>query len=138
IAASEAEIDAIVNNTEAPSFTNVIEAMAYAGEALDNLSNIFFNLNSAETNDDIQKIAQDVAPLLSEHASKIAQNTALFEKIKAVYDKKAQYNLNDEQEMLLNETYKGFVRSGALLDDAQKKQLEQISKELSLKSLQFG
>ncbi len=79
---SEAEIDAIVNNTEAPTFENVIEALAYSGEQLDIVSNIFFNLNSAETSDEIQQIAQEVSPILTEYSSKISQNEALFSKIK--------------------------------------------------------
>lgn len=138
IASAEAEIAAIVDDPAEPDFENVIAAMAFSGEGLNNLSHIFFNINSAETNDEIQKIAQEVSPLLSAHSSKIAQNTALFKKIKAVYDKKAQYKLNQEQEMLLNETYKGFVRSGALLSEEDKKKLEAINRELSLRSLQFG
>lgn len=135
---SEGEINAIVNNTEAPNFENVIEALAYSGEQLDVVSNIFFNLNSAETSDEIQQIAQEVSPILTEYSSKISQNEALFNKIKKVYDEKEQYPLNEEQEMLLNETYKGFVRSGALLNEEDKKKLKKINMDLSLKSLQFG
>lgn len=135
---SEEEVDAIVNNTEAPTFENVIEALAYSGEQLDVVSNIFFNLNSAETSDELQHIAQEVSPILTEYSSKISQNEALFNKIKKVYDEKAKYNLNGEQEMLLNETYKGFVRSGALLNEEEKEKLKKISMDLSLKSLQFG
>lgn len=135
---SEKEIDKIVGNSEEPTFKNVIEALAFSGEKLEVVSGIFFNLNSAETNDEIQKIAQEVSPILTEFSAKISQNAALFEKIKAVYDQKEKYDLNDEQEMLLNETYKGFVRSGALLDDADKERFKNISVELSTKSLQFG
>lgn len=135
---SEDEINAIVSNTEAPTFGNVIEALAYSGEKLDVLSNIFFNLNSAETNDELQQIAQDVSPILTEYSSKISQNEALFNKIKKVYDEKQKYNLNEEQQMLLEETYKGFVRSGALLNDENKEKLKKINMDLSLKSLQFG
>lgn len=135
---SEKEIDEIVNNKEEPSFENVIEALAFSGEKLEVVSGIFFNLNSAETNDEIQKIAQEVSPILTEFSAKISQNAALFQKIKTVYDQKEKYDLNDEQEMLLNETYKGFVRSGALLNDADKERFKNISVELSTKSLQFG
>lgn len=135
---SENEIDEIANNPEAPTFENTIEAMAFSGEQLDRVSSIFFNLNSAETNDEIQKIAQDVSPLLTEFSSKISQNEKLFGRIKAVYDEKDKLELNDEQEMLLNETYKGFVRSGALLSEEDKKKLEKINMDLSIKSLQFG
>ncbi|MGZ5284068.1 MAG: M3 family metallopeptidase [Kaistella sp.] len=135
---SEKEIDDIAANSEEPTFENVIEALAFSGEKLDVVSGIFFNLNSAETNDEIQKIAQEVSPLLTEFSAKISQNEKLFEKIKKVYDEHAKYNLNDEQRMLLNETYKGFVRSGALLNDADKEKFKNISIELSKKSLQFG
>ncbi|AZA86735.1 M3 family peptidase [Chryseobacterium shandongense] len=135
---SEEEIDTIVNNSEEPTFENVIEALAYSGEQLDAVSNIFFNLNSAETNDELQRIAQEVSPILTEYSSKISQNEALFNKIKKVYDEKEKYNLNEEQQMLLNETYKGFVRSGALLNEEDKEKLKKISMDLSVKSLQFG
>ncbi|ROI02603.1 M3 family peptidase [Chryseobacterium sp. G0240] len=135
---SEEEINAIVNNPEAPTFQNVIEALAYSGEQLDVVSNIFFNLNSAETSDEIQQIAQEVSPILTEYSSKISQNEALFNKIKKVYDEKEKYNLNEEQKMLLDETYKSFVRSGALLNEEDKEKLKKISMDLSLKSLQFG
>jgi peptidyl-dipeptidase Dcp len=135
---SEAEINAIVNNSEEPTFTNTIEALAFSGEQLDRASNIFFNLNSAETSDELQKIAQEVSPILTEYSSKISQNEALFNRIKKVYDQKEKYSLNEEQQMLLDETYKGFVRSGALLNEEDKEKLKKISMDLSLKSLQFG
>ncbi len=135
---SEKEIDDIVQNKEEPTFENVIEALAFSGEKLEVVSGIFFNLNSAETNDEIQKIAQEVSPLLTEFSAKISQNLALFEKIKKVFDEKEKYNLKEEQQMLLNETYKGFVRSGALLNDFDKEKFKNISIELSKKSLQFG
>ncbi|KQS93253.1 M3 family metallopeptidase [Chryseobacterium sp. Leaf394] len=135
---SEAEIDAIVNNSEEPTFENTIEALAFSGEQLDRASNIFFNLNSAETSDELQKIAQEVSPVLTEYSSKISQNEALFDRIKKVYDQKEKYSLNEEQQMLLDETYKGFVRSGALLNEEDKEKLKKISMDLSLKSLQFG
>lgn len=135
---SEAEINTIVNNSEEPTFENTIEALAFSGEQLDRASNIFFNLNSAETSDELQKIAQEVSPILTEYSSKISQNEALFNRIKKVYDKKEKYSLNEEQQMLLDETYKGFVRSGALLNEEDKEKLKKISMDLSLKSLQFG
>ena len=135
---SEEEINAIVNNEEKPTFENVIEALAYSGEQLDAVSSIFFNLNSAETSDELQQIAQEISPILTEYSSKISQNEALFNKIKKVFDEKDTYNLNEEQQMLLNETYKGFVRSGALLNEDDKEKLKKINMDLSLKSLQFG
>ena len=135
---SEAEINEIAQNAALPTFENTIEALAYSGEKLDVVSNIFFNLNSAETNDEMQKIAQEVSPLLTEFSSKISQNKKLFERIKTVFDEKENYDLNEEQQTLLKETYKGFVRSGALLSDEDKKKLEKINMDLSVKSLQFG
>lgn len=138
IAVSKKEIQDITENQETPTFANTIEALAYSGEKLDTVSGIFFNLNSAETNDEIQKIAQEASPLLTEFSSKISQNEKLFERIKKVYDEKEKYDLNDEQQMLLKETYKGFVRSGALLNAEDKKKLEKINMDLSVKSLQFG
>ncbi len=135
---SEQEISTITENPAEPTFANTIEAMAFSGEQLDRVSSIFFNLNSAETNDEIQKIAQEVSPLLTEFLSKISQNEKLFKRIKNVYDQKDKLSLNEEQQTLLTETYKGFVRSGALLNDEDKKKLEKISMDLSVKSLQFG
>lgn len=135
---SEEEIDALVASSEEPTFANVIEVLAYSGEQLDVVSNIFFNLNSAETSDELQQLAQEVSPILTEYSSKISQNEALFNKIKKVYDEKEKYDLNEEQEMLLEETYKGFVRNGALLNEEDKEKLKKISMNLSLKSLQFG
>ncbi|MBF6610311.1 MAG: M3 family metallopeptidase [Chryseobacterium sp.] len=138
IAQAEQEINEITENPESPTFENTIEALAYSGEKLEVVSSTFFNINSAETNDEIQNIAQKVSPMLTEFSSKISQNEALFERIKTVFDQKNQYALNPEQQMLLNETYKGFVRSGALLNDTDKKKLEKLNMELAVKSLQFG
>ena len=138
IAQSEKEIDAIANNPAEATFENTIEALAYSGEQLDRVSSIFFNLNSAETNDEIQKIAQEVSPILTEFSSKISQNEKLFQRIKKVFDEKENLDLNEEQKNLLNETYKGFVRNGALLNEEDKKKLEKIDIDLSVKSLNFG
>ena len=138
IAQSEKEIDAIANNPTEATFENTIEALAYSGEQLDRVSSIFFNLNSAETNDEIQKIAQEVSPILTEFSSKISQNEKLFQRIKKVFDEKENLDLNEEQKTLLNETYKGFVRNGALLNKEDKKKLEKIDVDLSVKSLNFG
>ncbi|MFC6268430.1 M3 family metallopeptidase [Frigoriflavimonas asaccharolytica] len=135
---SEKEIEKIAQNIEEPIFENTIEALAFSGEKLDIVSHLFFNLNSAETNDELQKIAQEISPLLSAFSSKISQNEKLFLRIKNVFDGKTQLNLTEEQQTLLNETYKGFVRSGALLNNEDKKTLEEIDANLSLKSLQFG
>jgi len=135
---SEAEIDEIANHSSAPTFENTIEALEYSGQDLDRVSNIFFNLNSAETNDELQAIAQEVSPLLTEFSAKVSQNEKLFERIKKVFEDKDKYDLNEEQKTLLEETYKGFVRSGALLNEKDKEELKEIHKELSIKSLQFG
>src|SRR5215217_6449125 len=97
IALAKAEIDAIVNNPEAPTFENTIQAMDYSGAILDRISSIFFNLNSAETSDEMQKIAQQVSPLLSEFGNDITLNADLFARVKAVYGQKDKLNLNTEQ-----------------------------------------
>ena len=138
IALAKAEIDAIVNNPEAPTFENTVVAMDYAGDTLDRLSSIFFNLNSAETNDEMQKIAQEVSPLLSEFGNDITLNAALFAKIKTVYDQKESLNLNPEQTTLLDKKYKSFSRNGANSPEDKKDKLREIDKELSKLSLQFG
>ncbi|MFC5684341.1 M3 family metallopeptidase [Flavobacterium sp. MAHUQ-51] len=138
IALAKAEIEAIVNNPEAPTFENTIEAMDYSGEVLDRLSSIFFNLNSAETNEEMQKIAQEVSPLLSEFSNDITLNPELFARIKSVYEQKENLNLTPEQSTLLDKKYKSFSRNGANLAEEQKNQLREIDKELSKLSLQFG
>lgn len=138
IALAKAEIDAIVNNPDAPTFENTIVAMDFSGDVLDRLSSIFFNLNSAETNDEMQKIAQEVSPLLSEFGNDIRLNADLFARVKAVYDQKESLNLNPEQTTLLDKKYKSFSRNGANLPEDKKNQLREIDKELSKLSLQFG
>lgn len=138
IALAKAEIDAIVNNPDAPTFENTIVAMDYSGDILDRLSSIFFNLNSAETNDEMQKIAQEVSPWLSEFGNDIRLNAELFARVKAVYDQKESLNLNPEQTTLLDKKYKSFSRNGANLPEEKKNQLREIDKELSKLSLQFG
>ena len=138
IALAKAEIDAIVNNPEAPTFENTVVAMDFAGDTLDRLSSIFFNLNSAETNDEMQKIAQEVSPLLSEFGNDITLNAALFAKIKTVYEQKESLDLTPEQTTLLDKKYKSFSRNGANLPEDKKDQLREIDKELSMLSLQFG
>ena len=131
------EIDEIVKNTSVPTFKNTIEALEFSGQELDRISSIFFNLNSAETNDDIQKIAQEVSPLLSEFGNDITLNEELFKRIKKVYDSKPN-NLTGEQKTLLDKRYKSFSRNGANLPDDKKDQLRAIDKELSQLKLKFG
>ncbi len=135
---AKTEIDVIVNNTELPSFSNTIEALDFSGHELDRISSIFFNLNSAETNDTIQKIAQDVSPLLSEFSNDIRLNEDLFKRVKAVYDTKDDLDLTTEQKTLLDKKYKSFSRNGANLSEDKKKKLREIDKELSKLKLKFG
>lgn len=132
------EIDAIVNNTAAPTFENTTVALDFTGEKLNRITSIFFNLNSAETNDAIQKIAQEVSPWLSEFRNDITLNEALFDRVKAVFDDKENLDLTPEQQMLLEKQYKGFARNGANLDDEKKSKLREIDAKLSKLSLQFG
>ncbi|MDC6385961.1 M3 family peptidase [Flagellimonas taeanensis] len=132
------EIDDIVENPDAPTFQNTLEALDFAGQQLDRISSVFFNLNSAETNEDIQKIAQEISPLLSEFSNDITLNQGLFERIKAVYDQKDTLKLTAEQETLLEKKYKSFSRNGANLNDSDKKRLREIDAELSKLKLKFG
>ncbi|MDD2675001.1 MAG: M3 family metallopeptidase [Flavobacterium sp.] len=135
---AKAEIDAIVRNPLKPTFENTIEALAFSGDVLDRISSIFFNLNSAETNDEIQKIAQEVSPLLSEFGNDVRLNPDLFARVKTVYEQRDKLNLNPEQNTLLDKKYKSFSRNGANLHEDKKNQLREIDKELSKLSLQFG
>lgn len=135
---TKAEIDLITENTEAPTFENTIEALEFSGEQLDRITSIFFNLNSAETNEEIQKTAQEVSPLLSEFGNDIRLNTALFERVKIVYENKDSLSLTTEQATLLDKKYKSFSRNGANLPEDKKKELRQLDMELSKLSLSFG
>ena len=132
------EIDDIVNNAETPSFENTIEALDFSGEQLDRISSIFFNLNSAETNEEIQKIAQEVSPLLSEFSNDITLNEDLFKRVKAVFNSKNELKLTTEQTTLLDKKYKGFSRNGANLSEDKKDKLREIDKKLSQLKLKFG
>ena len=138
IKAAKAEIDAIINNPETPTFKNTIEALDFSGNALDRLSSIFFNLNSAETSDEMQKIAQEVSPILTEFGNDITLNEDLFKRVKAIHDAKESLNLTAEQQTLLDKKYKGFVRNGALLNEEQKIKLREIDTQLSKLKLTFG
>ena len=135
---ARSEIDTIAKNTEAPTFKNTIEALDYSGEQLDRISSIFFNLNSAETNETIQKIAQEVSPLLSEFSNDITLNEDLFGRVKAVYDSKEDLDLSTEQDTLLDKKYKSFSRNGANLPEGKKLKLREIDKALSKLKLKFG
>lgn len=138
IAQARAEIDTLVNNPEAPTFENTIEALDYSGQALERLSSLFFNLNSAETSDTMQKIAQEVSPKLTAFGNDIALNETLFRRVKAVYDQHESLSLSPEQLMLLEKKYKGFSRNGALLAEDQKSRLREIDTELAQLKLTFG
>ncbi|SDE10905.1 peptidyl-dipeptidase Dcp [Pricia antarctica] len=138
IADARSEIDAITDNPEKPSFKNTIEALEFTGQQLDRISSVFFNLNSAETNEDIQKIAQEVSPLLSEFSNDITLNVDLFKRIKSVYDQKDALDLSTEQQTLLDKKYKSFSRNGANLPEEKKKRLREIDAELSKLKLTFG
>ncbi len=132
------EIDSIANNEEEASFENTIIALEKAGSLLKRVSVIFNNLNSANTNDTIQAIAKEMAPKLSAHRDEIQLNAKLFARVKTVYDKKGTLNLDAEDLKLLEEKYKGFVRSGANLSDSDKEKLKKVNAELSVLTTQFG
>ncbi|NQX97454.1 MAG: hypothetical protein HRT73_06190, partial [Flavobacteriales bacterium] len=135
---AKSEIDAITSNLEVPNFSNTIEALDYSGEDLDRISSIFFNLNSAETNDNLQKIAQMVSPMLAEFSNDVTLNEDLFNRVKTVYNNRESLNLTPEQRTLLSKKYRGFARNGANLNASEKDQLRTIDKELSQLKLKFG
>jgi len=132
------EINAITNSTETPTFTNTIEALEFSGSILDRMSSVFFNLNSAETNDEIQKIAQEVSPKLTAFSNDVSLNEELFKRVKQVYNEVDRGSLSAEQTMLLDKTYKSFARNGANLSDASKEVLRDIDTQLSKLKLNFG
>jgi len=132
------EILVITTSNKAPTFENTIEALEFSGNQLDRVTSIFFNLNSAETNDEIQKIAQEVSPLLSEFKNDIILNKELFNKVNTVYQNKPSLEFNAEQVTLLDNKYKAFSRNGANLSDEKKDRLREIDKQLSTLGLKFG
>ncbi len=138
IATARAEIDAITHNPEAPTFENTIEALDFSGQELDRLSSIFFNLNSAETCDEMQKIAQEVSPLLTAFSNDIALNEDLFKRVKVVHDQKTNLTLSPEQVTLLDKKYKSFARNGALLPEDKKERLREIDTQLAKLKLTYG
>ncbi len=135
---AKAEIDVVITNTERPTFQNTIEALDFAGENLDRLSSIFFNLNSAETSEEMQKIAQEVSPLLTAFSNDITLNEDLFKKVKAVYDQKDSLTLTTEQNTLLDKKFKSFSRNGALLSEDKKTRLREIDTDLAKLKLTYG
>lgn len=138
LAEARAEIKAITENEEAPNFQNTIAALDEAGEQLHRISSILFNLNSAETNEEIQKIAQVVSPKLSDFNNDLMLNSNLFQRIKTVFNNKADLHLNTEESRLLEESYQNFARNGANLPDEKQTRLREIDQKLAKLSLQFG
>ena len=138
MAEHSAEIDQITANAAAPTFANTIEAMEYAGEMLDRVGNIFFNLLSAESNDEMMEISQRLTAKLSEHSNNINLNEALFRRVKAVYDARHTAGLTPEQIRLTEKYYEGFENSGATLTPEGKEQYRALSMELSKATLDFG
>ncbi|MBR2856672.1 MAG: M3 family metallopeptidase [Bacteroidales bacterium] len=135
---AKAEIDAIVANQEEPTFENTIEAMEYSGQTLDKVAGIFYNLMEANTNDEMQVIAEQVSPMLTEYSMYVSLNNDLFQRVKAVYEKKDELGLDKDQLKLLEDNYKSFVRGGANLSDEDKSLYSKWSEELSLATLQFS
>lgn len=137
IAEARKDIQTIVDNPEAPGFSNTIEALDQAGERLNAISSIFFNLNSACTNEEMQQIAQRVSPLLTEYGNSVSMNPELFARVKAVYETRNQLELTPEQQTLLEDTWKSFVKGGANLEGEARKRFEAITMELSQLGLKF-
>ncbi|UMY67066.1 MULTISPECIES: M3 family metallopeptidase [unclassified Flavobacterium] len=135
---ARAEIAAIRNHTAAPDFSNTIETLEFSGQKLDRITSIFFNLNSAETNDEMQQIAQEVSPLLTAFSNDISLDETLFARVRAVYEQRANLALNAEQSMLLEKKFKSFARNGALLPEEKKQQLRTIDTELAKLKLTYG
>ena len=132
------EVDAIVNSPETPSFKNTIEALEYAGETLNRISHIFYNLLEANTDEEMQNIAEEISPLTTEFSMYVRLNEGLFQRIKSVYEQRESLNLDDVEMRLLEKTYEGFARNGANLSPEDKETYSKYMEELSLLSLQFG
>lgn len=135
---ARAEVEAIVTNPDEPTFANTIEALEFSGRRLDDLCNLFFNLNEACTDDEMQRIALEVSPLLTAFSNDVSLNPALFDRVRKVYEKRADLTLTTEQKHLLEKSYKGFVRGGAALADADKERFRKLTTELGQLSLQFN
>ena len=138
ISEGKAEIDAIVSNPEPPTFANTIEALEFSGQTLDRVASIFYNLKEADTNDEMEEIAVQVAPMMTEYSMYISLSEPLFARVKAVYDARESLSLTREQQRLLEKTYKGFVRGGALLSAQDKKTFGEYQEQLSMLELKFG
>ena len=138
IAEAKAEIDSIVNNPDEPTFENTIEALEYAGSTLNQVSHIFYNLLEANTNEEMQNIAEEISPLTTEFSMYVSLNESLFQRVKKIYNQKNNTNLNAEETRLLEKTYESFARNGANLSSKNKEIYSKYIEELSLLSLQFG
>ena len=138
IAEAKAEIDAIVSNPDEATFENTIEAMEYSGKTLNRVAGIFYNLMEAHTNDQMQEIAEKISPMMTEFSMYVSLNEKLFDRVKAVYEKRAELGLDKDQMTLLEDNYKSFVRGGANLSDEDKAQYSKWSEELSLVTLAFS
>lgn len=134
----KAEIKAIINNPKESDFNNTIKMLAYSGELLNKIGRVFGALNSANTNDSLQAINREIAPISSRHRDDISLNDTLFKRVKSVYDNRDKLKLTDEEKKLLKDTYKDFVRSGAALSLEDKEKLRKINEELSILQVQFG
>ncbi len=134
----KAEIEAITSNTEAPTFENTILALDNSGEVLNRVSRVFFNIKEANTNDEMQKIAREVSPLLSSHSDEISMNKELFERIKVIYENRHNSNLDDQQIRVVEKYYSDFVRGGANLNAEDQEKLTKINQELSTLTINFG
>ena len=133
-----AEIEAIVANPEAPTFENTIEAYEASGELLNRVSGVFGNLMSAETSDEMQALARELMPMLTEHSNNIILNEGLFKRIKAVYDQREKLTLNAEQQQLLKDIFEGFADNGANLQGNEREKFRELSNRLSLLTLKFS
>ena len=134
----KAEIDEITNNPEAPTFENTIEALEYSGATLNRVAGIFYNLMEADSNDEMQAIAEQIAPMMNEFSMYVSLNDALFQRVKAVWEQRESLNLDKDQAKLLEDTYKSFARGGANLSDEDKAIYSKYTEELSLLQLQFS
>ena len=135
---AKAEIDAIVSSPELPTFANTIEALEYSGKTLGHVSDIFFNILEADADDELQQIAEEVSPMMTEYSMYVSLNPVLFSNVKTVYDQRENLELSTDRQRLLEETYKSFSRQGANLSDEDKKKYSGYMEELSLLSLKFG
>ena len=132
------EVEAIVNSHKKPTFENTLRALDRSGELLDKVSSVFGGLSAANTNDELQKIQLDMSPKLAAHKDEINLNPKLFERVKAIYENRANLNLTEEENYILENEYKGFIRNGANLPPEKKEILKQMNQELSVLAVKFG